>query len=77
MERRLRPTSGRAAVKILCNRFGFRIVRQAGSHVILRKESTKGSVGTVVPMHHDLSLHTLRHALKLAGVDERDFAAEQ
>lgn len=77
MEPRLRPTSGRAAVKILCNRFGFRVVRQRGSHIVLRKDGPDGAFGTVVPNHAELSLGTLRRALHLAGVDETEFARHQ
>jgi len=61
-------------VAILCNRFGFRLVRQRGSHVILRKETPSGAVGTVVPMHAEVSIGTLRNALKLAKVSEEEFA---
>ena len=43
--------------------------RQRGSHVVLRKES----VGTVVPLHRELAMGTLKGILKLAQVDEKDF----
>ena len=53
------------------------IKRQRGSHVVLRKETTEGAVGTVVPMHHEIKLPTLRNVLKLAKVDEEDFIQYQ
>ncbi len=77
MAARLRPTSGRSVVKILCNRFGFRIVRQRGSHVVLRRETPVGPVGTVVPNHGELAIGTLRSLLRLARINEEDFAAQQ
>ena len=73
----LKKTSGKECLKILCNKFGFVIKRQRGSHVVLRKETTEGAVGTVVPMHHEIKLPTLRNVLKLAKVDEEDFIQYQ
>ncbi|MFO1532852.1 MAG: type II toxin-antitoxin system HicA family toxin [Thermoplasmatota archaeon] len=62
-------------MKILCNRFGLRVVRQRGSHVVLRKETPAGAVGTVVPMHPEVAVGTLRNALKMGKVPEDEFAA--
>ena len=67
---RLRKISGKECIKILCNQFGFRIVRQRGSHVVLKKNG----VGTVVPNHKDLKLGTLKGILELAKVNEDNFA---
>ncbi len=61
--------SGKECVKILCNDFGFYIVRRKGSHVVLRK----GNLGTVVPMHKELKKGTLRGLLKLAGLSVDEF----
>jgi predicted RNA binding protein YcfA (HicA-like mRNA interferase family) len=60
-------------VKILCNKFGFRVVRQSGSHLVLRKETQQGAVGTVVPDHRELKQGTLKGILQLAKVDEDEF----
>lgn len=73
----LKKISGKECIKILCNKFGFLIVRQHGSHVILKKETPQGKIGTVVPMHKELKLGTLRNALKLAKVAEEEFAKHQ
>lgn len=70
----LRNASGREVVKILCNEFGFVVVRQRGSHIVLRKEAPGGAVGTVVPDHRELKAGTLRGVLKLAKVDPDEFA---
>jgi len=43
--KRLTPIKGRELIKILCNKFGFRAVRQKGSHVTL----TNGSIYVTVP----------------------------
>lgn len=44
--RRLSPIEGKELVKILCNKFGFRAVRQKGSHVTL----TNRTVYVTVPL---------------------------
>lgn len=49
----------RALVKL-----GFVVVRQRGSHVVLRR----GSIGCVVPNHRELKTGTLAGVLKQAGV---------
>ena len=71
---KLRKISGKTAIKILCNRFGFKISSQSGSHVRLSKMTPEGKVGTVVPMHEELKIGTLRGILKLANVDSDEFS---
>lgn len=71
---RLRNVSGEETIKILCNEFGFRVSGQSGSHVRLSKITPQGKVGTVVPMHSELKLGTLRSVLKLAGISSEEFA---
>jgi len=64
-------------VKILCNRFGFFIRRQKGSHIVLAKHSGAEKIVTIVPNHKELRLGTLKEVLKLARVEEEEFAAFQ
>lgn len=73
----LRKISGKECVKILCNKFGFKIKRQRGSHIVLRKETTEGAIGTVVPNHKELKIGTLKGVLELAKIKEDDFAKYQ
>jgi len=73
----LKKISGKDCVKILCNKFGFAIIRQSGSHVILKKENVFGKVGTVVPIHKELKIGTLKGILQLARVSEEEFASVQ
>jgi len=61
-------------IKILCNRFGFAVSGQSGSHVRLSKFTAQGKIGTVVPMHNELKLGTLKSILKLARVDPEEFS---
>ena len=69
----LRKISGKDCVKILCNKFGFRIARTRGSHVTLKK----GSGGTVVPLHPELKVGTLKSVLELAGISDDEFEKYQ
>lgn len=50
-------------------RLGFTVVRQRGSHIVLRKESS----GCVVPNHQELKIGTLSGILKQAGVSPDEF----
>jgi predicted RNA binding protein YcfA (HicA-like mRNA interferase family) len=71
---RLRKVSGEKVVKILCNKMGFSISGKSGSHVRLSKITPDGKVGTVVPMHRELKIGTLKGVLKLAKVDPDEFS---
>ena len=70
---KLKKISGKECVKILCNKFGFEIIRQKGSHIILQKEDNGINVGTVVPNHDEIKIGTLKNILELAKVNEDDF----
>ena len=70
----LRKVSGKEAIKAL-ERLGFKIVRQRGSHVVLKRETEKGEIGCVVPLHRELKIGTLRGILKLAKVAPEEFLA--
>mgnify|MGYP000002775514 CR=1 FL=1 len=71
---KLRNVSGEEVVKILCNKFSFQITGRRGSHVRLSKVTPEGKVGTVVPMHKELKIGTLKGILKLAKVDINEFS---
>ena len=61
-------------VKRALSKAGFDEVRQRGSHVILKKETLSGKIGTVVPMHEELKIGTLKGILELAKIDEDEFS---
>jgi len=71
---KLRKVSGEKVIRILCNKMGFRISGRTGSHVRLSKTTSGGKIGTVVPMHGELKIGTLKGVLKLAMVDEDEFS---
>ncbi len=70
---KLRKISGKECIKILCNKFGFQIVRQKGSHIILKRETSEGAIGTVVPNHKEIKIGTLKNVLELAKIDIEEF----
>jgi len=65
---KLPVVSGAEAIRAL-ERLGFRVVRQRGSHIVLRR----GNSGCVVPSHRELKLGTLAGLLKQAGVSTDEF----
>lgn len=71
---KLKIISGEKCIAILCKQFGFSVVRQKGSHIILRKETESGSIGTVVPNHYEVKIGTLKGILELAKVSEDEFS---
>jgi predicted RNA binding protein YcfA (HicA-like mRNA interferase family) len=65
---RLRPVEGKDLIKILCNEFGFRAVRQKGSHVTL----TNGRVYVTVPTK-EIRVGLLSVILKDCGISQEEF----
>ena len=64
--------SGKELVKILAL-FGFVEIRQKGSHVVLKRKTEDGEIGTVVPMHKELAEGTIRGILKQSQIDIDEF----
>ncbi|MBA2435842.1 MAG: type II toxin-antitoxin system HicA family toxin [Chthoniobacterales bacterium] len=67
---KLPRVSGAEAVRIL-ERLGFAVVRQRGSHIVMRRAAS----GCVVPNHRELKLGTLAGVLRQAGVSAEEFLA--
>jgi predicted RNA binding protein YcfA (HicA-like mRNA interferase family) len=65
--------SGREIIKILVKEFGFEVVRQKGSHVILRKFSDGKKIVTIVPLHKEVKTGTLLGILELAKISREEF----
>ena len=60
--------SGSQAVKIF-ERLGFVVMRQNGSHIVLRN----GSSGCVIPNHKEIKVGTLAGILRQAGISADEF----
>jgi len=61
--------SGDNLLKIFTKHFGFRSLRQKGSHLTL----TNDKVFTTIPLHPVLDIGTLDAILREAGVNHKDF----
>lgn len=66
---KLQRVSGQDAIRAM-ERLGFVQVHQRGSHVVLKKKTTEGEAGCVIPLHPELAIGTLRgffakHVLQL------------
>ena len=68
-----KPLSGKQVIRILGREFGFYFISQKGSHVKLRRKVLSKEITTIVPLHKELALGTLKGVLDLAQVDEKDF----
>ena len=62
--------SGRDCVKAL-EKAGFKVKRQHGSHIILRRDQPFAQL--VVPDHRELDTGTLRAIIRQAGINPEQF----
>lgn len=66
---RLPVISGHELIKILTKYFGFRVLRQKGSHVTL----TNDVAFITIPLHDELARGTLNAILKDADISREEF----
>ncbi|BCB95762.1 hypothetical protein JZK55_06840 [Dissulfurispira thermophila] len=69
---KLRRISGEEAIRRL-EKLDFQRVRQRGSHVVLKKQTSEGEIGCVVPLHKELAIGTLRGILKQVKLTVEEF----
>jgi predicted RNA binding protein YcfA (HicA-like mRNA interferase family) len=67
---KLRKVSGRNCVKAL-SKAGFYVVRQKGSHIVMRKDNPFHQI--VVPDHKELDRGTLRAIIKQSSLSIDEF----
>jgi predicted RNA binding protein YcfA (HicA-like mRNA interferase family) len=65
--------SGPKLLKILCNKFGFKIINVDGSHYTLSKENQMTPILLIVPMHNELSRGTLRKIVSKSQISRDKF----
>ena len=68
--------SGAEMINVLVKEFGFKIVRQTGSHVILRKFVGDKKTVTVVPQHQEIKTGTALGILALASIKKDEFLSK-
>ena len=64
----LKPIEGKKLIRILCNKFGFRAIRQKGSHVTL----TNGAIYVTVPVK-EIQVGLLSTILSDCGIPKEKF----
>ena len=69
MGSKLPRISGFELIKILSKRFGFRVLRQRGSHVTI----TNDDKFITIPLHKELDIGTLKAILEDAGISREEF----
>lgn len=65
--------SGREVVRTF-ERFGWQVVRQSGSHIIMMKDGAQVTLS--IPDHREVAKGTLRSLIRLAGLTVQEFASE-
>lgn len=68
---KLSPIDGKKLVKILCNKFGFKVIRQKGSHVTL----TNYTIYVTVPQK-EIRVGLLGVILRDCGITREEFLKE-
>lgn len=61
---KLRRISGSEVIKLLQKKLGYKLIRQRGSHVRLRLETSEATHEVTVPMHRELDRGTLRSIIR-------------
>jgi len=64
--------SGKDIIRIL-EKLGFFVVRQKGSHVVMKKITDSETIGCTVPLHDIVAVGTLAGLLKQAKVPNEEF----
>ncbi len=69
---RLRVLSGKEVCVVL-RKSGFEEVRRRGSHVVMQKKTTTGTVTVPVPDHAEIRIGTLQSIIRQSGVARSEF----
>ena len=64
--------SGKDVIWVLA-RAGFSFIRQKGSHVRMKKQTSDTALNITIPLHDELDRTTLRSIIKAAELTEDEF----
>ena len=64
--------SGKDVIRVL-TRAGFFFVRQKGSHIRMKKQTSETTLNITIPLHDELDRTTLRSIIKAAELTEDEF----
>ena len=69
---KLRILSGREVCEILA-RHGFTEVRKRGSHIIMQRKLSSGTITVPVPDHHEIRIGTLQSIIRQSEIPRSEF----
>jgi len=69
---KLRILSGKEVCSIL-SRHGFFEVCQRGSHIVMQKKLSHGTITVPVPDHHEIRIGTLQSIIRQSGLPRGEF----
>jgi predicted RNA binding protein YcfA (HicA-like mRNA interferase family) len=69
---KLRVLSGQEVCQILSQQ-GFAEVRRRGSHIVMQKMLTDGTITVPVPDHAELRIGTLQSIIRQSGIPRIEF----
>ncbi len=69
---KLRVLSGKEVCAILA-KYGFLEVRRRGSHIIMQKKLTKGTITVPVPDHNEIRIGTLQSIIRQSELRRSEF----
>lgn len=69
---KLRVLSGKEVCAILAKN-GFFEVRQRGSHIIMQKKLSQGTITVPVPNHNEVRIGTLQSIIRQSGLPRSEF----
>jgi predicted RNA binding protein YcfA (HicA-like mRNA interferase family) len=72
---KLRVLSGKEVCAILKNS-GFEEVRRRGSHIVMQKKLSQGSLTIPVPDHAEIRIGTLQSIIRQSGLPRSEFESE-
>ena len=72
---KLRKLSGKEVCAILRNA-GFEEVRRRGSHIVMQKKISQGTITVPVPDHREIRIGTLQSIIRQSGVQRDEFESD-
>jgi predicted RNA binding protein YcfA (HicA-like mRNA interferase family) len=69
---KLRVLSGKDVCIILV-RNGFSEIRRRGSHIVMQKKLSEGSITVPVPDHNEIRIGTLQSIIRQSGIPRSEF----
>ena len=69
---KLRVLSGKEVCSILAQH-GFSEVRRKGSHIVMQKKLSEGTITVPVPDHNEIRIGTLQSIIRQSGIPRSEF----